>query len=173
MAHGTAQPRASLLHLLDEISEHRNGHLRSSRRRGGPAIRNEVGDGHVDLVPDSGDDRRTGGEDRASDGLRIEGPEVLETAASPTEDDQVGPELIGAAERLHDLAGSLAPLHGGRADHDSHGTTAMQHPDDVPQRRAGRRGDDGNQAWQLRQRLLPLGIEEPFTLELALELLKS
>ena len=58
----------------------------------------------------------------------VEGEEIFETSASPSDDDHIDP-AVDPLQGLHDLEVGLVALHRGRRDHDLEGKPAC---DDVP-----------------------------------------
>ena len=66
----------------------RHDDLRGGGRRRGADVGREVGERHVDLVPDAAHDRQRVRDDRPDDPLVVERPQVLERAAAAGEDRQ-------------------------------------------------------------------------------------
>ena len=78
-----------------------------------------------------------------------------------------------ARSAVRDVGGRAVPLHARRPDHEVRvRCAAPQHLDDVAQRRAVERRDDPDLARQRRQRPLARRVEEPFRLQLLLQLLE-
>ncbi len=71
---------------LAHLGPVRHDELGGGRRRRRPHVGGEVGQGHVGLVPDPGDDGPAVGDDRPHDGLLVERPQVVERAAAAGED---------------------------------------------------------------------------------------
>ena len=124
--------------------------------------------------PDGRDDRNAGGGHGADDRLVAEGEEVLEAATSASEDDDVHVRMAGElGEGGDDRARGALPLHPRLADHD------LRRREAGPDRRhevascgGVRAGQDPDRSRNAREASLPLGREQPFGGELALELLE-
>ena len=120
----------------------------------------------------------------AADGARhdllVEAPEVLEAAAAPRDDDQVGPRHGSAGDQrveAGDGGGHLdragLALHPHRPDQHVAGEAVGEPMQDVADHRAGRRGHDADDARQKGQRLLAIRVEQAFGGELAFALLEQ
>ena len=82
----------------------RHGDLRRVRRRRRPCIGNKIGDRHVGLMPDGGDDRNVGGINRARHALIVERPQIFNRPAAAPRDDEVGDlPFVCVAQRACDL----------------------------------------------------------------------
>src|SRR5207245_8712112 len=147
--------------------------LGGGRRRRRAQVRHEVGDREVDLVADAGDHRGLRGDDRARDDLLVEGPEVLERAAAPADDDHVDvAERVQVGDAVGDLAGGALTLDPDGPDDDVKvAEAAADDAQHVADGGAGRRGDDADLPRKLRERPLAPGVEEALGLEPRLELL--
>ena len=115
------------------------------------------------------------GRDRAGHELLVERPEILDRAAAAPDDDDVDARDLARsrAAPAHDLGGRAVPLDARRPDHQVRvRMAAAQHLDDVAQRRAVERRHDADLARQRGQRPLARRVEEPFGLQLLLQLLE-
>ena len=93
--------------------------------------------------------------------LLVEGPEILDRAAAARDDQKVGArhrppggDGVEAAHRRRDFLGRAVPLHAHRPDQHVARKAVAQPMQDVADHRAGRRGDDADDARQIRDRLL-------------------
>ena len=131
----------------------------------------------IGLMPDGRDDGDRAGGDRTDDDFLIEAPKVLNRPAPACDDDEVGSvhPLHGgeAVDGGSDLFGRARPLHQHRPDDDPRRATVSKPVEDVADDSASGRRHDTNGARKERQRLLPLGREQPFGGELGLELFKE
>ena len=103
-------------------------------------------------MADRGDHRDRRGRDRPCNRLFVECPEVLERTAAPPDDKDVDTflsrELVDAAG---DLAGRTVSLHAYGANDDvGRRVSPGQDLEDVPKRRAVKRGDDPDLAGEHR-----------------------
>ena len=71
---------------LGAIRDHALGRLAGSQR---PLVGDHVGDGQIVFVADAGNDGNARVVDRLGDDFLVERPEVLQTAAAPTDDQDV------------------------------------------------------------------------------------
>ena len=113
--------------------------------------------------------RRAG--DGAHQGLVVEGPEVVETAAAAHQQQHIDflPGL-GLPKGGDQFGGCGGALHAGGVDHDSHlRAAAAQGGEHVAQRGSLQRGDDPDGAGHERQGPLAFRIEQAFALQLGLE----
>ncbi len=152
----------------------RHDHLRGRRRRRGPHVCHEIGQDHVDLVPDRGHDRCLGLEDRAHDLLPVERPEILDRAATPGNDDHIDVgTCIEQVQSADHLAPGRLPLDAGIDEEDvCEGTSAPQATHEVVEGGTGARGDQADPSRKGRKRLLVFRIEDPLRMEPRLELLE-
>ena len=107
--------------------------------------------------------------DGADDDLFVVAPEVLDRAAAAGDDEQVGArdaaaggEAVEAVDGGGDLGGAGVALDADRPDEDVAREAVGEAVEDVADHRAGRRGDDADDARQVGQRALALGGEEAF-----------
>src|SRR6266481_1998246 len=161
--------------MLIEFAARLHDELGGGGRRGGAHVGDEIGDGEIGFVADSGDYRNFGGEDGAGDFFFVEGPEIFEGAAATREDQYV--HHLAAIEELQ------------RADYfrrgafalDTHGINGEVHiakasaqdAHHVANRGAARGSDQADAAGQERQRLLAAGGKEAFGFEALFELLEG
>jgi len=138
-----------------------------SRGRGGSLVGHEVGDGEVHLVADSGHHRQGAGRQRPGHHLLVEGPQILQRAAAPGQDQHVAlAPLAGQIQHAGNFGGGILALHGNRVDH--HGNTGKAPPqggEDVADRRPRGGGDDPDSPRQTGQGLLAFHGEQPFGVE--------
>ncbi len=82
----------------------RHDELRRARGSRGPRIRNEIGNGEVDLVPDAAHHGNRARMNRARDALIVESPEVLEAAAAARDDQHIAlrPRVFADTQRADD-----------------------------------------------------------------------
>ena len=116
----------------------RHGDLRRVRRRRRPCIGNKIGDRHVGLMPDGGDDRNVGGINRARHALIVERPQIFNRPAAAPRDDEVGDlPFVCVAQRACDLRRRLCSLHAHRQEHDfAHRPARIQNAQHIMHRRA-------------------------------------
>ena len=153
----------------------RYGDLCGVAGRRSPPVRDEIRNGDIRLMPDGRDHGDPGGVDGPGHPLVVEGPEVLQRAAAPSRDDQIGDLMaVGVADGRGDLRRGLRALDQDRQQQDlRHRPALAQNADHVVHRRARRGGDDGDPSGEGRQRLLVRLIEEPFGIKALLELFKG
>ena len=126
-------------------------------------------------MPNGGDDRHGARGDGPDDDLLAEREQVFEAAAAAGEDDDVHLWMRGdAPERGGDPQSCTAPLHAGLGDDDVDGREPRSHAcDHIAAGGRVRPRDDSDRARKARQGALPLGGEEAFRGQLALQPLDS
>ena len=124
--------------MLAQLRLVRHGQLRRVRRRRRPCIGNKIGDRHVGLMPDGGDDRNVGGINRARHALIVERPQIFNRPAAAPRDDEVGDlPFVCVAQRACDLRRRLCSLHAHRQEHDfAHRPARIQNAQHIMHRRA-------------------------------------
>jgi hypothetical protein len=138
---------------------------------GGAQIGGQVAQRHVALVPDAAHQRQARAGHRTHQGRVVEGPQVLQRAATAHQQQRV--ELVagvGQRQRGAQLRGRLQPLHqAGHHDQLHLRSAARQGGRHIAQRRRAQRGDDADPARKIRQRPLARGVEQALGLQLRLE----
>ena len=112
--------------------------------------------------------------DGARDDLLVEGPEILDrSAAAPDDDDVDARHATDRAKRAAISAAAPSPCtRVGRITRCALGWRRREHLDDVAERRAVERRDDADLARQRGQRPFARRVEQPFGLQLLLQLLE-
>ncbi len=85
----------------------RHDHLGGLRRGGRARVGDEVGQGHVDLVPHGAHHRHAAGGDGAHQRLVVEAGQIVRRSAAAADDDDV--DLVHPGERVPAPAGSTPP----------------------------------------------------------------
>ncbi|MCZ7685100.1 MAG: hypothetical protein M5U28_42550 [Sandaracinaceae bacterium] len=151
----------------------RHDQLRRVRRRGRAHVRDEVGDGLVDLVPDAAHDRHRARRDGARHALVVEGAEVVGRAPAAGHDDHVEPrQAAHPADGAHDGERRLGALHLAVRDDQPHRRATGGDAHHVVHGRALLARDEADHAGVARERPLALAREEPLGGELLLQLLE-
>ena len=173
-AHAGTEPLPIARERIKEggtIGHHELGRTRWS---GCTRIRHEIGNREVDLVAYARDDRNRARPDRARQPLVVEGPQILERAAAPGEDQYIAVfAQAGDSQGFDERRYRNRTLHGRRVDQHGCGREASrQDVQDVSNRSAGRRGDHADSAGEAGQAALELGVEEALAGQLRLEALE-
>ena len=148
--------------------------LRRPRWGGCARIRDEIGNREVDLVAYPGDDRNRARANRARQPLVIEGPQVLQRASAAGENQHIAffPQA-GDTQGVDQRRDRSRALHGRRIDQDgSRWEAPRQDVQNVPNRRARRRGDHADPGGEARQAALELGVKKAFGGQFRLEALE-
>src|SRR5438067_11551993 len=125
-------------------------------------MRDEVSDRDVGLVSDGRNDGDLTTGDGARDDFFVEGPEIFDRSAAPSNDDDVDSrdETDGAYSNT-DLERGVFALHTDRPSHQVYvGVLSAEHFDDVANCGALERGRDPDVPGQPGQRPLARGVEE-------------
>jgi len=103
-------------------------------------VRSEVGEGQVDFVADTGDDRNAQGTNGPHDPLVVEGHEILVATPAAGQDQDVAlAPPVGQLQGADDLLDRALSLHGDRIDDDRQGpATPRQDRQKVVQGRPAR-----------------------------------
>jgi len=128
-------------------------------RRRGAHVGDEIAYGEVGLVSDAADDRDARFEHRAGEDLFVEGPQVLDRAATAAHDQDIdfGVRIRGR-NRRGDLLGGAGALYRRRVQNDRKtGETARQRGQDVAQCGSYGRCDDTQRQRKGRDRSLTFG----------------
>jgi hypothetical protein len=167
--HRLSQAQRLALELGHEIEPDGHRHLGRRRGRGRALVAREVDERGVGLVPDRGNERDRRGGRGAHHDLLVEGHQILEAAAAPRDDEEVGPRRLGpgreaveALDRRGNLRRRALALDRHRPDQDPARKAVLEAVQNVADDGARQRGDDADHLGQERQRALPLGGEEPF-----------
>ncbi len=97
-AHRARQTRAVLHDIGQQLGAHRHRHLGGGRGRRRPPVGGMIDQGRVGLMADGGDQRDAARRGGPHDDLLIEGPEILQAAAAPGDDQEIGPRQAPARE---------------------------------------------------------------------------
>ena len=98
--------------VLIEFTARLHDELGSGARSRGANVRDEIGDGEIGFMADTGDDGNFGIKNRASDDFFVEGPEVFDGAAAARENQNVNKlSLIEKPERTDDFFRGAFALH--------------------------------------------------------------
>jgi hypothetical protein len=116
-------------------------------RRESPAIRRQIGERHIDLMPHAADKRDRRGGHGPHEHLLVEGPQVFQAAATPHERDHIDPWLDagGRREGGSEFVGRAGTLHPrGHHDHLAGSPAGKQRLEEVGNGGAGGAGDHGD-----------------------------
>src|SRR5690606_16330570 len=176
---GQAYPHALLQLLLAaaQLQQHglgvRAGQFRCGGGGGCAYIGDEVADGNIRLVADGADNRRVAGGDGAGHLFLVERPQILQGAATPSDDQCIKPGPVGALQSTYYLRRGLPSLYRSGADDQlDKGCAAAEYADDVPHRCAAGRGDHADARRVGGQGALALGSEQALVLQFQLERLE-
>ena len=135
--------------------------LRRRGRRGRAQVGHKIADGEIGFVPHGGDHRNAGGRHRPRDRLVVEGPQLLNGTAAAADDEHIRRiRLVEAAQGGDQLRRPPLALHEHRGEHHPREREPpAEHVENIPHRRAGRRGDDPDPRRIPRQRLFAGGLE--------------
>ena len=140
----------------------------------GAKIGDVVGNRHVRLVPDGGNDRDLGIINGPGHALVVERPEILHRAAAAAGNDEVRDLIaVGIADRARDLRRGLRALHAYRQELDlGQRIPLAENAEHIHDRRACGRCDDGDRMWVSGQRLFVRRVKQALPGELFLQLLE-
>ncbi len=164
----------------EEIGPDRHRDLGGGGRRGCPPVGGEIDQRVVGLVSHGRDQRDRRGGRGAHDDLLVEGPEILDRAATPGDDHDVRPrdpparrQGREAADGGRHLLGRAFALDLDRPEDHPHREAIGEPVQDVADHRPGWRGDHAHDPRQKGQRPLAAGVEQALGRELALALLEQ
>ena len=150
---GTIQTALQIGDEGAQVGQHWRGQFGGARRGRGAPIRDEVDQGGVRLVPHGRDDRDGRRRHDARQALVVEAPQVLDRAAAPRHDQQVGAgdgavpgHGVEAANGVPDLATGGVALDHDWPDDDPAGPALGDPVQDVANDGAGRAGDNADRA---------------------------
>ncbi|OQB90679.1 MAG: hypothetical protein BWX86_02187 [Verrucomicrobia bacterium ADurb.Bin122] len=140
----------------------------------GAHVGGEIAEREIDLVADGGDDRQAAGGDGAHERLFVEGPQILDAAASPADHEQVeNPECLGLRELCDHVGGGAFALDlGGQHDEPAAPVATLEDADEILHGGARRRGDESDGRGHRRERKLVLRGEQTLGGEALLERLE-
>ena len=170
---GLFQPRGDRYESGQQFGAVGNGEFRRVGRSGGAQIGDKVAYREVGLVSDRRDHRDPGRCDRPCERLVVEAKQILKRSPAPPDDDQVDiVPRIETADPVGKFRGRARPLYGGGNDQDLRGRESpFKDAEHIADRGACRRRDDPDLLRVLRQRFLPIGVEQPLGLELGAQFL--
>ncbi len=163
---------AEIERLGHQVGAYRHGHLGGGAGRRRATVGDEVDQRRVGLVAhrrDQWDGRRRG---RPHHDLLVEGPEILQAAAAPRHDQDIGPRhraVLGQAVEARDgrrhLGCRLLALHRHRPDQHVARKAVGQPVQDVADHRAAGRGHHAHHLGQEGQWPLAVKIEQALDLQ--------
>ena len=173
-AGGGAHPIAQAIDPVAEIVFRRDDELRRSGWCRRTHVGDKVGNRDVGLVADRRNHRHRHSRDGARDDLLVEGPQVFNRSAPPTDDhDLHARDARDLAQGARNVRRRVLALHTRRADYEVRvPVAAPQDLDDVANRRAVERGHDADLAGQRGQRTLARRVEQPLVLQPLLQLIE-
>src|SRR5262249_26159312 len=134
----------------------------------------------IGLMSNSRNERDSARRRGAGDDLLIEAPQILERTAAAGDDQDIWPRWIPSGRKRietsnggGDFGSASLPLHPHRPYEHVAWKAVGEPMDDVADDGTRRRGDDANDAWEKRQRLLARRLEQAFSGELFLSLLQK
>ncbi len=177
---GTVEAAFGITQGIDQVAANRHGHFRSRRRGRCTLVTGKINQGGIGLVTHSRDKRDRARRRCPDNILLVEGHEIFEAATATGNDNQVRSRHLATAfrqgiktvDRCRHLFCRTRTLHHGRPEQHMARETVLQPVQNIPDHRTGGRGHHPDYRRQERDRLFPLGIEQPFGCELAFALLE-
>ena len=155
---GAREPGAEIADRRDQLRAHRHRHLGRGARRRRALVGGEVDQREVGFVTDGGDERNVRGSRGTHHDLLVEAPQILQAAAAARHDQQVRPrdratgrQRIEAGDRRRHLRRAGLALDAHRPEQHAGRKPVGEAVQDVADDRAGRRGDDADDARQVGQ----------------------
>jgi hypothetical protein len=153
-----------------------------SARGGGAKIGDEITDGEIDFVADSGDNRQRRFKDGTRDDLFVESPQILKASSTPGDEDKIkaaggfqtrGP-VIQQAESAGDFLGGPGALNAATRERNfQRRLTALDDVQDVANGGAGFGGHQPDSLGVTRERPFAFRRKKPFGLESLLQLFEG
>ena len=170
VGNGPCEPVIATAYLTQQIGTRGRDHLGGSGRGRRPDVGNEIGDREVRLVANRRDNRVRTGDDGPCHALQIETPQVFQRPTTAGQQHHVGFESASPIEGSNQLALGAVSLYCTRDQCDLEPwKSTLDHVQHITERSAGGTGNDGQVAGVLRQRTLPILIEQPLSGELLLQ----
>ena len=162
---------------IDPVAEvvlGRDHDLRGCRRRRCAEVGDEVGDGHIALVPDGRNNRHGTARNGTRDALLVECPEVFNRAAAAPDDDDVDAgDTPDRPQPRRNIRSGVVSLHAHRANDEMRvRVAAAEHFDDVANGRAVERRHDADLAGERGERPFARLVEQSFALQPLLQLVE-
>ena len=178
--HGSIQRLGGKPHPVDGREETAADQLCGRAGCFSPHIGREIAEREIDFVPDSGDDGDPRSGHCAHERLLIERPQVLQTAATAADHEQIEmrtrsrlAEFMGQLQRVVHLSSRAFALDLGRKHHEASAPVpALENPDEILHCRPCRRRDESDGGGKLREGALASRIEQSVGGQTLLEPLK-